>query len=500
MTRYEIFKTLRRHTKLAERRSLAWEQNKAAKIFLMIGAGFTIVYLMFFAVILALAANNSTSVTACELMYGFSPFILTLDFLCRFIMQQTPSQQIKPYSLLPLRKYDCVDSFIATSLLSSGNLIWFAMFIPYAIMSILFAEGIMVSLAFLLGFYILILINSQWYMLMRTLINNHIAWWLLAILVYAIVFSPWIINLKIDSLLDFYSGFGESLSHGNILCFLLLLALLGVLLVINRRVQHTFTWKELTQAKETKIKHVSKLPFFDRFGEVGEYLKLEVKSIMRNKNMRTSFIFANAIVLMFSLIISFTDVYDNPIMSTFWCVYNFAIYGAMILVKVMCNEGNYIDCLIVRKENLISLLKAKYYFYSVLLLIPLILMIPTLIMGKYTLLQLIAIMAFTSGVEYCVFLQMAVYNKQTIPLNTKFIGKGSMENSSMQVIVELLIFFVPIVFIRVAVALLGDTIGMLLVLAVGLVFIVAHPWWIRNIYQRLMKRRYTNFEGFSSTR
>ena len=51
MTRYEIFKALRKHAKLAERRSIAWQQNKAAKIFLMIGAGFTIAYLMFFAVI-----------------------------------------------------------------------------------------------------------------------------------------------------------------------------------------------------------------------------------------------------------------------------------------------------------------------------------------------------------------------------------------------------------------------------------------------------------------
>ncbi len=216
--------------------------------------------------------------------------------------------------------------------------------------------------------------------------------------------------------------------------------------------------------------------------------------------MRNSFIFANCIVLLLSIIISFTDIYDNPFMNTFWSVYNFAIYGAMILVKVMCNEGNYIDCLIVRKENLISLLRAKYYFYSIVLVVPFVLMIPTLIMGKYTLLQLLAIMSFTIGVEYCVFLQMAVYNKQTIPLNTKFIGKGSMENSSMQIVIELLVFFVPIVFIMLATSLFGETLGMVIVMLVGLVFIITHRFWIRNIYNRLMKRRYENFEGFRSSR
>lgn len=500
MTKFELFKALRLHKKLSERRSVAWQQNKAAKILLMIGAGFTIMYLMFFAVIMALAANNSTTVTACELMYGFTPFILLIDFLMRFLMQQTPSQLLKPYSLLPLRKYDCVDCFLATSLLSSGNLIWFAMFIPYAIMSIVFVEGIWVAFAFLLGFYLLILINSQWYLLMRTLINQHIAWWGLAIFVYLLLFSLWIINLRIDPMMDTYACFGDRMSHGNLLFFALLVILLVILIAINRRVQYKYTWKELTQSKATKLKHVSRLPFLDRFGETGEYVKLEVKSIMRNKNMRNSFIFANVIVLMLSLIISFTDIYDNRFMNTFWAVYNFAIYGAMILVKVMCNEGNYIDCLIVRKENLISLLRAKYYFYSAMLLIPLILMIPTLIMGKYTLLQLLAVMLFTMGVEYCVFLQMAVYNKQTIPLNTKFIGKGGMENNSMQVVVELLVFFVPIIFIMVATGLFGETGGMLVILAIGLLFIATHRIWIRNIYQRLMKRRYVNFEGFRTSR
>lgn len=500
MTKFELFKALRLHKKLSERRSVAWQQNKAAKVLLMIGAGFTIMYLMFFAVIMALAANNSTTVTACELLYGFTPFILLIDFLMRFLMQQTPSQLLKPYSLLPLRKYDCVDCFLATSLLSSGNLVWFAMFIPYAIMSIVFVEGIWVALAFLLGFYLLILINSQWYLLMRTLINQHIAWWGLAIFVYLLLFSLWIINLRIDPMMDMYACFGDSLSHGNLLFFALLVFLLVILIAINRRVQYKYTWKELTQSKATKLKHVSRLPFLDRFGETGEYVKLEVKSIMRNKNMRNSFIFANVIVLMLSLIISFTDIYDNRFMNTFWAVYNFAIYGAMILVKVMCNEGNYIDCLIVRKENLISLLRAKYYFYSAMLLIPLILMIPTLIMGKYTLLQLLAVMLFTMGVEYCVFLQMAVYNKQTIPLNTKFIGKGGMENNSMQVVVELLVFFVPIIFIMVTTGLFGETGGMLVILVIGLLFIATHRIWIRNIYQRLMKRRYVNFEGFRTSR
>ena len=187
-------------------------------------------------------------------------------------------------------------------------------------------------------------------------------------------------------------------------------------------------------------------------------------------------------------------------MSNFWCIYCFALYGAMILVKIMCYEGNYIECLMVHKENIIQLLRAKYYIYSILLVMPFLLMLPTVFTGKCTLLMLVAYALFTAGAEYCMFFQMAVFNKQTIPLNTKFIGKGSMETNYLQIVVELGIFIVPVAFISIVTLLLSETVAHIIIMSVGLAFILLHKIWIRNVYSRMMKRRYQNMEGFRSTR
>ena len=94
ISKWELIKTLRRHIKLSEKRNPAFQQNNAAKIFIYIGGAFMILYLMFLSVMLALIANNSETVTPCELMFGFLPFILLVDFGFRFMAQQTPSQQI----------------------------------------------------------------------------------------------------------------------------------------------------------------------------------------------------------------------------------------------------------------------------------------------------------------------------------------------------------------------------------------------------------------------
>ena len=166
----------------------------------------------------------------------------------------------------------------------------------------------------------------------------------------------------------------------------------------------------------------------------------------------------------------------------------------------MCYEGNYIDCLMVRKEHIVTLLQAKYYFYSAMLLLPFLLMLPTVFTGKCTLLMLVAYGVFTAGAEYFLFFQMAIYNKQTMPLNTKFIGKGSMENNYMQVVVQLFIFVLPVFYVMMLQALFPDVVAYTVTLLTGLAFILTHKLWIRNVYRRMMLRRYENMEGLRSSR
>ena len=203
---------------------------------------------------------------------------------------------------------------------------------------------------------------------------------------------------------------------------------------------------------------------------------------------------------MLSLVISFTDLYDDDVYKAFWVVYTFVLYGALMMIKIMSAEGNYIDGLMIHKENIMQLLRAKYYFYSMMLLLPFLLMLPTVFTGKYTLLSMLSMMSFTAGPVYCLLMQMAVYNRQTIPLNTKFISKGNIENNYFQLVAEMLAMFAPVCIISVLKALCGETVTYVILLLVGLVFVSAHKLWIRNIYRRFMKRRYANMESFRATR
>lgn len=499
MNKLELFKALRKHRILADKRAFNFEQNKAAKILIGIVYAFIIFYLIFFAVIFSMAANDSRSMTAVEFMFGISPFILTLDFFIRFTAQQTPAQIIKPYILLPIPKYTCIDMFIFRSLFNWGNVTWFAMLIPFVFMSVLFSEGLWVSIGFLFCFYLLFLANSQWYSIVRTYINDHLLWWLLPIGVYTVIYLPALLK-GWKFFFKFYASIGTAISEGNILPYVLLIALVALLAFINRKVQFSHIWKELSRTEKTHTYASRHFAFLEKRGDVGQYIQLEIKSTQRNKNVRKGFIFASAIVLMMSLLIAFTDAYDSQFMTNFWCLYNYVIYGAMLVIKIMCNEGNYIDCLMVRRENILKLLNAKYIFYSVILFFPFLLMLPTVFTGKWSLMMLISYGVFTAGFQYFILFQMAVYNKMTIPLNTKFISKSGVENNYFQLGAEMVAFIVPMLLVSTMQAIWGNQVSYIIMLLIGIVFIFLHPIWLRNIYQRMMKKKYVLMEGFRSSR
>ena len=506
MNRFELYKQLRRHLKLAAKRDANFEKNRAAK-YIAYGLGsFMLLYLMFFAVMFSLIANESTRVSALEFICMTLPFVMLIDFWFRFVAQQTPAQLAKPYSLMPLPRYACIDTFIIASLRSGGNCIWFALILPFAIMSLLFTFGFFITVGFLLFFYLLVLADSQLYAICRALISHHVVWIVLPVIIWGALFTPLWLPLVMGNEItihDFkiYQSIGEAISMGSLLPLLGVTAVLALLIAINRRIQYQSVWQELSkQEKVTKLKTVSRFAFLDRYGEVGQFIQLEIKTIMRNKNPKKKFIYAVVAVFVMSLVISLTEVYDNQYMTNFWGIYNFMILGGMLLVNIMSNEGNYIDFLMIHKENLLKMLKAKYIFYCALILLPLLLCLPTVIQGKWSLYMLISYAAFTCGVQYFIFFQLAVYNHQTMPLNTKFIGKAGIENNYIQVIAEMICMFVPVILVSLLQNLLSDTWANTIMLLLGLGFMLTSNLWLKNIYRRFMARRYANLEAFRATR
>ncbi|MBQ9500080.1 MAG: hypothetical protein IJR56_08265 [Bacteroidaceae bacterium] len=488
---YELYKL----GKLAEKRNPMYESSKYAKLMIYIGAAFWAGYLAFFGILFAFAFQGEAVEPYHMLNQGLI-FVLALDYVMRFTFQKPPTQEMQPFLLLPIKRVRLIDALLIRSGMSAFNWIWHFMFVPFALLTVLRFYGLWGVLLYCIGLWLLILINNYWYLFTRTLMGEKIWWVLLPLVVYGLLAAALFIPEE-SPIFDFSMNVGEGFITGNILTFLGVLAVLALIMLANRVLLSHLTYKENAKVEDAKVKHVTDFGFFNRFGEIGEYMRLELKLFTRNKTPKQQLYTAMAIVAMFVLLVSFTDVYGES-MSAFIFFYNFAIFGVMFLANVMSYEGNYIDGLLTRKESLYSLLLAKFYLYTVMMLIPMILMIPAMVMGKSSFLHCLSWVIFVSGFVYFLFFQVVVYNKNTLPLNKKLTAR--LNTNGMQQVISLAVFAIPLMLRFGLEAFFERWIVDLVFIGIGLAFMLTHRLWIRNVYQRFMAKKYAQLEGFRSTR
>ncbi len=499
--KFHLLRTLSHHRHLAGQRMIPHKNSVLAQLGLWLLYAFGILYLAYIGVLTAFLVGEQHSFTGWHVMYMIAPIILFIDFLLRFAIQQTPSQLILPYLLLPIPKYTCIDAFLVRNLFCSYNLLWFAAFIPYAFLAIFIPQSLVASIGALLGFYLLALINAEWYLVCRTLISRSFLYWLLPVAVYGLFALP--ICLDSSQGLNLYAhcilNLAKGLTFGNPLYYLATILLIGILFVINRRLQYHSIRVELT--KKGRVQKASRfsLRLFDHWGVLGSYVKLEMLCMLRNRNPRKALISYLIIVpvCVFMLCVQGSSM---EFMDEFWLTYIFFLYAAFVLVRIMTFEGNYIDLLMNHTRSIHLMLCAKYLVSCVMLLIPLLCTIPNIYLYHRSWLQVLAMYAFIAGPIHFMYFQLAVYNNQTCSLNEKVTGKTFQTNNALQMLFAFMGFMLPLLVVRVGKVLIGTEVTSGVMLVVGLAFMLSSRLWIGNIYQRMMRRRYKNLDNFKATR
>lgn len=496
-THVMIFKELRKHQKLEAKRNPMYEKNKFGKFFIYFMAIFWYAYLILFGILFSSFFEKIfPNMEPYHIMNKGLIYILIVDFLIRFAFQKTPIQEIKPYLLLPVKKNKLFNFLLTRNIFSSFNIFWLFMLIPFSFLTLFKFYGVMGLIAYCFGFWLLALMNNYWYIICKTLISEKVIYILLPILVYGILIgSDFLFDYPIST---FTMNLGEGFIEGNILYYLGVIVMIGILWLVNRRLMMNNLYAELSKVNDTKVKNVSEYKFLEKYGEVGEYFRLELKLLFRNKRSKAMFRSACLLIILLTAML-FTPTYEGIFGKSFVCVYNFAVLGIMMLTQLMSFEGNYLDGLMSRKESIYNLLRAKYYFYSIMTLVPFILMIPAIIMEKITWLMAFSYIFFTTGFIYLMLFQLAVYNNKTAPLNESMMGRQS-TGTGFQNLISIGAFTLPVLTSSILQTALGETTGLLILMGLGIVLTLTANLWIKNVYRRFMKRRYKNMEGFRDTR
>lgn len=497
LSKRKLHALLKQHERLKDKRHPMFERNRFVKFLMYFMVAYYAGCMILLGVSLPVGMGTMYhGVAGFHVLDGWFFILLIADFWIRFVVQETPANQTRPYSLLPISRKFLLRRYMIRAGLSTGNMFWGFFLVPFAFMSVMPAMSLGALIGWLIGWWLLFVMNSYIYLCVRALCTRSMFWILAPIIVHAGILLLAI--LPDNNVLDMpCTQFMYAFAKWEWWPFAIVLCLIAFWFWINVKVQGSIIYEEVGKKEDITVKNTAQMSFLNRFGIVGEYLKLEMKMKMRNRMLKIQFFTLLGCTLLLSGVLYFTDIYDGDFMRSFIVLYDYLVFGMATLVTIMCHEGNYMDLLMSRKESILDLLTAKFYFYIAILLLPFMLLMPLCISGKITIWMSLGYMFFVGGLLYPMMFQMAAFNKETLPLNAKL---GAKTGSGAQNIVTLTIMFLPILIERLCVSLLGDPWGYIVLIALGTVGIITHRKWLVFTYKQFMKKRYVNMEGFRATR
>ncbi len=278
-------KSLFQHYYKQKIRSWFWKKNILALIFTIIGG------LYLFA--LALSVGFFADVFLNEFAPDKDPVHLFLkyvfiyhliDILIRFKFQEIAILNPEPYRTLPIAKRKLYSFPMITSHFSFFNLLALIILLPFTITNIWVKIGPLQTILWWVFLFSVVLTINYLSVTLKLIMRKYTVW---GYVLYFVILGY--IALEITGVLNVSDAYASMFLFVIQYPFLLLIPI--GLAILSYRLGVSFLLKNrydgVSTKKSMKIVNYS---FLERFGEVGQFLKIELKFIFRNKKVKAMFI------------------------------------------------------------------------------------------------------------------------------------------------------------------------------------------------------------------
>lgn len=423
---------------------------------------------------------------------GIILYYFAFDFIWRMQLQELPTLSIVPYLHLPITRKTIIRFLNVKALFSAFNLIPLLLFLPFCIMHIAPAKGILVMLMYILAVISLSLLNNYLILyLKRKSITNAlytvgglIVIGVLAALEYYKIISITALSNRIFGIVSAYPASG----------LLFIVPALGIFLMNSAYLRHNLYVEELS--KKQKKKGSTDYPFLNRFGRVGELAALEIKLILRHKRPR------NAVMMGFFFLcygfIFYREEYlakDAFLQMLFAAIFMIGFTTMVYGQSVFAWQSSHFDGLLVSRIDLRDYLKGKMLLFTLTATISLLLTSFYGFLSPKLLLLHLAMYFYIVGFATVLVLYIGSYNYKRMDLNSSasfnYQGVGA-----TQWLLMIPFMAVPYLIYWPFHHMHQPYLGLGAIGLFGLIMLLSRNFWLSLILKQFEKQRYKIAEGF----
>lgn len=421
----------------------------------------------------------------------FMIYYLAFDLVFRYMLQKMPVTNIKPLLYLPIKKRQVVNFSLGKTVISFFNVAHAFFFVPFSVVLLTKDYPLLQVVGWHLGMMALFYCNN----FINIMVNNKdsvfYVFATLFILAGASQYYDWFdITLYtqpfFDSLYD--------LPWMAIIPWLVMIGLYFSAYAYFKK--HMFLDGGLAK-KQTEAK-TENLQWLDRFGNLGTFLKNDIKLIKRNKRSRTAVIMG--FFFIFYGLLFFTgsiEVYDNP----FWKIFaGIFVTGGFLFSfgqYVPSWDSSYYPLMMSQNIKYREYLASKWYLVIIATVISTILATFYLYFGWEAYAAVLVGAIYNVGINSYLVLWGGAYVKTPIELtsNKKAFGDKQAFNAKT-LLLTLPKLFLPMVIYAIGHFLISPVAGYLFVAIFGLLGFVFKERVFRMIEGIYKKEKYKTLQAY----
>lgn len=392
----------------------------------------------------------------------FLIYYLAFDMYLRYMLQKMPVMNIRPLLYLPFKKSEVVRYSLGKTLLSFFNISHAFFFIPFSIVLLVKGYPVLSVLGWHLACFALIFANN----FLNILINNVDR-----------IFYPLILVLALLGVAQYYGWFDVTaytapvfdLFYDQPWTALLPWVLLVVAAVSAYRDFKKHLYLDAGLSTKQEVGRTEDYTWLNRFGNLGTFLKNDIKLIKRNKRSRTTVLVSFLFLFYGFFFTGSVEAYDNPAMQVFAGIF---VSGGFLFTfgqYVPSWDSAYYPLMMSQNIRYREYLNSKWWLIVIATVASTVLAVFYLYFGWKAYLAIIVGAIYNLGVNSYLVLWGGAYIKTPIDLgsNKKAFGDKQAFNG------KTLLLILPKLLLPILVYLLGDwlwneTAGYLLVALSGI--------------------------------
>lgn len=470
-------------------RSSSLAANIVIKIFQLLGMLYFLAMFVGIAFLAYYLPKKEFHVDPVSFISKYLIYWLVADLFLRYFFQQMPTQNIKPFLTMNIRKSTLVNYMIGKTFSSFFS--WGGLFIYIPLLVILLYNGHSVAGSFAWIFAIIILSFCSNFL--NILLNGKDAVvWIIGLIL--VVFAG-LDYYKIISLSSFSELiFTKFYNHWWTIIAPILLMLIGFFIVKKFIKENFYLDKGLEMKQE--VGKTESIQFLNKYGVLGTFINNDIRMIKRSKAAK-SIALGSFLFLFYGLLLFSSPTYKTAYMQLFMGLFVTGGFLFMFGQRVPSFDSSYYPLMMTLNVPYKEYLRAKWWLMISAVAISMILAVGYAFVSWELYFTFLAGGLYNIGVNSQIVLLSGAFNKNPIDLNARGKSIGKKNNFSFKSILMILPQMVlPMAVFGATKYFFGTAAAVASLAALGLIGFLFREKFFDFIVKLYKKEKYSTIKAF----